>query len=271
MSIREIGPSRTRPLYDAFQTQMRVIGALIMRELHTRFGRENIGYLWLIAEPMMLASVIGSLHMSGGHSAYGSDIQPLPFTIVGYTTFIVFRGIVNRAEGAIEVNAPLLYHHMVTIVDIVLSRAVIEVAGCLLAYAILTIILTGLGLSQFPVRPIYTILAFMYISWVSIFHALIITAISHDNRTVGRLVHPYAYFMIPLSGAFFRMAWVPEPYRSLLLWSPLPHVLEIARYGQFRDADLKYVDFVYLTGVCMFFTWVGLTLVDLLRKKVHLS
>ena len=36
----------------ALATQFRVIGALILRELHTRYGRENIGYLWMIGEPM---------------------------------------------------------------------------------------------------------------------------------------------------------------------------------------------------------------------------
>src|SRR5580692_536067 len=35
--------------------QVRVLGALIVRELHTRFGRDNIGFLWFIVEPMLLA------------------------------------------------------------------------------------------------------------------------------------------------------------------------------------------------------------------------
>ena len=41
--------------------KMNVIGALIMRELHTRYGRENIGYLWMVLEPMTLAVAVSSL------------------------------------------------------------------------------------------------------------------------------------------------------------------------------------------------------------------
>ena len=38
----------------ALRVQSNVVGALILRELHTRFGRENIGYLWIFAEPLLL-------------------------------------------------------------------------------------------------------------------------------------------------------------------------------------------------------------------------
>ena len=34
--------------------QRRVLHALLMREIITRFGRENLGVLWLVAEPMLL-------------------------------------------------------------------------------------------------------------------------------------------------------------------------------------------------------------------------
>lgn len=36
-----------------FSLQVRVIGALLMREIHTRYGRESIGHLWVIGEPML--------------------------------------------------------------------------------------------------------------------------------------------------------------------------------------------------------------------------
>ena len=110
MSSRPIllGEARTS-FWQALQTQGRVIYALIMRELHTRYGRDNIGYLWMILEPMMLASAVALLHV-GGSTHYGTDIRPVPFAILGYGVFIIFRGIFTRAEGALESNQPLLYH-----------------------------------------------------------------------------------------------------------------------------------------------------------------
>lgn len=270
MSSQPFAPVRRVSFFDALATQGRVIGALLMRELHTRYGRENIGYLWLIAEPMMLAMVIGGLHMSG-HTEYGSDIKPLPFTIVGYTIFIMFRGIVNRSEGAMESNAPLLYHRMVTVMDIVFARALLEAAGTFLAYAVLMVILCGIGWATPPARPLYLIAAILFMFWISLNHSLIIAGISHENRTVSRLIHPYTYFMVPLSGAFFQLEWIPHPYREWLQWLPLPHIFELARYGQFRSTNLEYFDGLYLTAICLTTTWLGLIVVKLLRKRIHLS
>lgn len=36
---------------DAFAVQARVIRALVARELLTRYGRNNIGFLWVFVEP----------------------------------------------------------------------------------------------------------------------------------------------------------------------------------------------------------------------------
>lgn len=264
-------PRRGSSFLDALSTQMRVVGALLMRELHTRYGRDNIGYLWLIGEPLMLASVMGLMHQSGHEGAAGSDIKPLPFTILGYTTYITFRGIVNRSDSALEANAPLLYHRMVTIFDIVVSRGLLEIAGTFLAYTVLMVLLSALGLMAPPVRPLYYFAAMALMFWYSIGHAMIIASISFHNRLMERLVHPYSYFMIPLSASFFQLAWIPQPYRNWLLYVPLAHILELARYGQFRSANLKYCDPWYVVACCLALTWAGLVTMRIYRTKVHLS
>ena len=254
---------------DALRIQARVIGALILREMHTRFGRENIGYLWLIGEPLMLAGVMALLH-SNGHTQYGSDIKPITLTVLGYTTYIMFRGIVNRSVGALESNGPLLYHRQVTIFDVVTARALLEAAGTILAYTVLMALLVGFGMAQLPARPLYLVAALVLMFWYSWAHSMIITAVSFENRTAERVVAPYTYFMIPLSASFYQVEWVPEPYRSWLVWVPLPHVFELARYGQFRSADLRYFDGLYLVAACIVLTWVGLLTVRIFRARIHL-
>jgi capsular polysaccharide transport system permease protein len=246
-----------------------VIGALILRELHTRYGRENIGYLWMIGEPMLLASVMALLHHSG-HTQFGSDVKALPFTVLGYTTFIMFRGIVNRSEGTIESNAPLLYHRMVTVFDVATARALLEGAGTFLTYVVLMTLLCASGLTEPPARPLELMLAEIFMLWMSWSQSLIVVGISHENKLAERLVHPYSYFMIPLSGAFFQVEWLPEPYRSLIVWLPLPHIFELARYGQFHSANLRYFDGFYLVSWCVVLTWCGLIATRRARRKVHL-
>jgi capsular polysaccharide transport system permease protein len=218
---------------------------------------------------MILASVMALLHQSG-HTAYGSDIKPLPFTVLGYTTFIMFRGIVNRSEGVVEGSAVLLYHRMVTIFDVVLARALLEAAGTFTTYLMLMALLWGVGLVALPARPLYLFLAIVAMFWCSWSQSMIITSGTHDNRTLERMIHPYAYFMIPLSCAFIQVSWIPEPYRSWVLWFPLPHIFELARYGQFNSANLDYFNGAYLVTVCMIQTWLGLISISRCRKRLHL-
>ena len=41
--------------------QTRIIWALLLREMMTRFGRHNIGFLWLFVEPMMFTLGVTAL------------------------------------------------------------------------------------------------------------------------------------------------------------------------------------------------------------------
>ena len=272
MNVTSLGAQPPRATFlQALGVQARVLGALIMRELHTRYGRENVGYLWMFLEPMLLASVIGLLHYESGHGAYGGDIKPLPFAVIGYTTFILFRGIVNRAEGAIEANAPLLYHRSVTVFDIVLARALLEFAAIFSTFAIIMTFIIFLGLADLPARPLYFILGWV-LMWLFCFgQSALITAITYERRTIGRLVHPYTYFMTGLSGAFYIVAWLPKSVRELAGWLPTTTIFETVRYGWFESAKSDYCYYGYCLAFCTVQLWMGLFSLRRIREKIHLS
>jgi capsular polysaccharide transport system permease protein len=246
----------------------RVIGAVLMREIHTRYGRENIGYLWLIGEPLMLGSVIAILH--AGYPSHGT-IHPVALTVVGYTIFIIFRGVVNRAEGTLHANLPLMYHKMVTILDITVARALLELAGCFVAFVILMGLIISVGYTDFPDRPLYLLAGIAYVFFFSFGLSTIIVGGTHDNRTLERLIHPFTYFMIPLSGAFYQVEWIPEPYRSYLLYNPFPQMFELIRYGVFYSATPKYINITYVTAWCLLLNVLGLIAIRAVKSRVHLS
>jgi len=249
-------------------TQARVIGALIMRELHTRYGRENIGYLWLVAEPLMLGTVISILHNKGG--THGGT-HPAAFAMVGYTIFILFRSMVNRAEGAINSNGPLLYHRMVTVFDICLARGLLELAGTVMAFIILFSACYAIGYVDLPERPLYLMGGIGSVFLLSFGVAMIITGGTYHNSLLERFVHPFAYFQIPFSAAFFQMKDVPEPFRTYLLYSPLPHAFEMVRYGAFREANADYVNGPYIAIWCLALNLFGLIAVKSLKRRIRLN
>jgi capsular polysaccharide transport system permease protein len=270
MSTRPLSaPPRT--FLQALGAQGRVVGAIMMRELHTRYGRENVGYLWMVGEPMLLAVVIGIMHLGNKHTAYLGDIQPVPFAVLGYTTFMLFRGIVNRSAGSLEANAPLLYHRQVTVLDLIVARGLLEFASTFLTMSLLMFLLCTADMAQPPIRPLVLFAGWAMIFWYSMGHALLITALSYENRTFERLVHPYSYFMVGLSASFFQVGWMPPIVREILGWIPLTSLFELVRYGWFRGTNLDYFYGGYAVAVSAFMTWAGLIMLRRVQHKIHLA
>lgn len=255
---------------DALDVQRSVLGALIMRELHTRYGRENIGYAWLIVEPMLLAASVAVLHGSAEAHA-GQDLLPVPFALGGYCMFMVFRSVIGRAESTLEANKPLLFHHMVTIFDMLVARALLEGASTLLALVMLLGLSWALGFGGAPASPLLMLAAFGYMLWFSFALSMPICAASYFSKAVSKFVHPLTYIAMPISGTFFLLEWIPEPYRSVLSWFPLNQIFEMFHTAQFASVRSPWFDAIYLGFWCLGLTFLGLVSLRVVRKHVHLS
>lgn len=266
----DVGRSKYR-FFRGLGVQAEVLAALILREMHVRFGRDNIGYLWMIGEPMMFASAISTLHAIYSQSHSTADIRAFPFTLIGYTIFIILRGVVNRAEGALESSVPMLYHRMVSIFDVMLARTVLEVVGCFSAFVVLCTLAVLLGYANPPPRPLYILMAFGWMLWLSFALSLIVAGATFDRPLAGRLVHPITYFLIPLSGAFWMMSWLPPQFQSYMAWNPMLTIFEHARYGMFRTAPDTFLYPGYITVTCAFLTYVGLISIIKVRGRLHMG
>jgi capsular polysaccharide transport system permease protein len=250
--------------------QGNVIGALILRELHTRYGRENIGVIWLVLEPMLLAVAIALIH-SRAPNHFGTDMKPVPFTLLGYCNFIMFRGIINRSEGALEANLTLLYHRTVTILDVVLSRALLEAAGTIFAFALLMGLAVATGMANPPERPFYLVVGILSLFALCLSWSTCVVAITHDRRAAGRLIHPITYIMLPLSGAFWAMQWLPRVLTDAFQWVPLVSIFELIRYGWFRSAEPTYVFPAYVAAWIVGPLLLGLLGLKVMRSRIHMS
>jgi capsular polysaccharide transport system permease protein len=250
--------------------QAAVVRALILRELHTRFGRENIGYLWLFAEPLLLAVAVAVLH-GRSHLPIAGNVQPIPFALGGYTLFIMFRSVVSRAETVLEANRPLLHHRPVTLTDMLLARSLLELASTVVVMTLLLGAAALLGLSGPPADILAIMGAVGLMAWFAFGLGLLVQVLSHDFPIAGRLVHPLLYLSMPLSGAFFVLSWFPGEIRSLLAWIPLVHIFELLKLGQFAGYTPASLDIAYVVGWCAALTLVGLVALRRMRDRIELS
>ncbi|HWU03110.1 MAG TPA: ABC transporter permease [Novosphingobium sp.] len=256
-------------LLDGMTTQAAVLKALCLRELQHRFGRSNIGYLWVIAEPMLLASVVTMLHSVVVSHGGDGGFSPYTFMLTGYSIYIIFRNTFNRAEGALNAAAPLLFHRMITPFDIMLSKAVIETLGCLSALVFLQTAGIILGIADVPARPLALLGAVFLYAWWTFGLSLLVAAYTYEGHFIGRLVHPASYFALPLSGAFITMTLLPAWTRPYMEWNPMMSVFEMARYGQFEGASDTYVHTGYVVAVAAFTFYWGLLAIRRVRQHIH--
>lgn len=108
--------------------QRRVIFALLMREVLTRYGRHNIGFLWLFVEPMIFTVGITILWNATG-ATHGSNLPISAFALTGYSTVLLWRNMPGRCSMAVTPNLALMYHRNVKVIDIFIARILLEVVG----------------------------------------------------------------------------------------------------------------------------------------------
>lgn len=252
---------------DCFKLQARVIGALMMRELHTRFGRDNLGFLWFIGEPVLFCAGV-AIVWSAIRPAHEHGLSTTPIVITGYVPLTMWRHCIGRSVLAFEANGSLLFHRQVTPLDIIVSRTVIEVMGTISAGLLVTVgaILVGRMDPPADYGLLYTgLLAQIAFCFAT---ALILAPLSERSEIVEKAIGLVSYVSIPLSGAFTMVDWIPQHYRWILLASPSVESVEMIRGGQFGRLAHAHYDLTYDICVNFILILIGLSMTLRVRKYI---
>jgi ABC-type polysaccharide/polyol phosphate export permease len=227
--------------------QVRVVWALILREILTRYGRHNIGFLWLFVEPMLFTLGITALWTIAGLH-HGSDLPITAFALTGYSAVLLWRNMPNRCVGAILPNSALFYHRNVRIIDVFLSRIALEAIGIFL------------GWMSPPEDALKVLQAWLLTAWFGAAFAMLLGAWSEKTEIVEKLWHPTAYLLFPLSGAAYLVDALPKDFQDAVLWLPMVHGTEMVRDGYFGSKIVAHYDIMYLITCNMILTVFALAL-----------
>ena len=236
--------------------QGRVIGALMMREIITRYGRHNIGFMWVFVEPMMFTTGV-ILVWSLIHS-HTTKLPLIPFTATGYATVLLWRNTVNRCGNAIEPNRALLHHRNVRVIDLYISRLLLEIAGASMSFMVMTTLLTLVGVMAAPDDVFKIIAAWVLLAWFAMSLGLLIGAATVAFEPLERVWHVVSYLFLPLSGAFYMVDWIPYRVQSLALLLPTVNATELLREGFFGPIIHAHYNVAYLATVNVVLLLAGL-------------
>lgn len=239
--------------------QLGVLHALLMREVLTRYGRHNIGFLWLFVEPMLFTLGVATLWTLGGFHKI-SSLPIIAFALTGYSTVLLWRNMPSRCVGAIAPNSALMYHRNVRIIDIYLARVALEAMGATMSFVILSVAIVYLGWIAPPENILLVAEGWALTAWFGASLAILLGTWSEKSEIVEKLWHPAAYLLFPLAGAAYLVDAVPTDFRNVVLWLPMVHCTEMIRDGYFGSKFTAYYSVGYLVTVNLGMTLMALAL-----------
>lgn len=250
--------------------QPRIIGALMMREMLTRYGREGLGFFWVVAEP--LAFCLGVIMLwSLIKPSYEHGVRLGPFVMTGYMCLLLLRHLVNSSLNALQANVGLLYHRQVRPLHIFMARGLLEATGTTAAFVVVYMILFFAGQVGAPQNVLLIYAGWLSLAWLAMGMALIVSALSIRFEIVERLSQIFMYLLIPLSGAFYMVAYLPPAFQEAILYVPMPHTVEMVRAGVFGEfVATRYWAWYPLAWGCLF-NAVGLLLMSAFRDHVDVE
>jgi capsular polysaccharide transport system permease protein len=257
------------PFLQSFAIQTRVLHALMMREVITRYGRDNLGVLWLVGEPMIFTIGVATLWSAAGLAHGGTGIPIAAFAVTGYSSVLMWRNATSQCSAGIEQNKPLLFHRSVLVVDVFLTRIALEIIGATSSFIVLSFFFTFIGWMPMPDDLMLVIEGWLMLAWFGASLALLVGGGTAFSNLVHRLWHPFAYLLFPMSGAAFMVEWLPQRLQDVVLLLPMVHGVELLRHGYFGNVVRTHYDIGYMATCCLVLSLCGLFVVREASRRVE--
>ncbi|MFG1205874.1 hypothetical protein V5F79_02565 [Xanthobacter flavus] len=265
-------PTRHAPARHAAETwaaasgmHARVVGAVIMRDLQTRFGTGYFGFLLGLIMPlghltiaMVIMTVLGRLPPIGTSNATFSMTGVLPFVLWLYSH--------RQIMIAYQQNRPLLYFPGVDIGDLLAARVILEISSGTL---VVVFVLSALALMGYDVMPAYpaAFLGSLIAAWVlGIATGLIFGnggALFPGLLMLGNLLGPLFWIT---SGIVYLPDLLPERAREAVSYFPLCQAVDMLRFSFYPEYYSSFYDPYKIYPTLLFMVLFGSALVPIVRK-----
>jgi len=250
-------------------TQRRVIRAVILREMRTRFGESKLGYGWALIEPV---AHIGLLSATFAVLMHGQPPIGRHFFLFYYTGLIPYHMFIHTSGGmshAIIGNAPLLQLPLVTTFDVIAARGLLEIATDIVVAVLLLIGFGALGVASAPDDLWGASLALLTTAalgcGVGYVNAVITVLVPSWEKAFAQFTR-LLYFT---SGIFYVPGMMPGWVRDMLAWNPMLHAIDWFRAGFFDGYQPHWLDRSYMAMSAVLWLMLGFALERGLRRRLR--
>ena len=264
---RQSSVQRERKLNNPLVIQCRVLHALILRELKSRYGNRRLGFLWALIEPLIFISIFVTGFYLLGRTSQSGVPAPL-FFVAGFVPFFMFRDVYSEIAGGTKGHQSLLMFPQVTRMDILISKLAVNSAVSVSVFLILLTGLLAFGFEFTVDNPLGVLIAFALMIALGFGTGLVLGALSIRYEFVSSLSNPLLGRPLFLtSGLFFSASMLPPKVREIFLYNPLFHCIEYIRTCLFEAFDSRYVDLTYVGIFVLVQVSFGLMLLNYFERQ----
>jgi len=252
-------------MVDALRQKRNVMGAVILRDMRTRFFNHGVGFLVQSLWPLVHMLVIIFINTASGRAApYGES--PLIFFGVGIIPTLTFIYISRFMSLSIALNKNMLSFPIVKVTDILFGRAFLEIIAGFFTVFLMWLIFVSLGLRPYPVDPAQAVLAYLSTILLAVgvgTVAGVITSFAPMFATAYGLSGIIFYLA---SGCLFVTPSFPDQIAIPLSYNPVAQCVEWMRTAYFENYSDRLVDKEYLVAFGLISLFGGLLSERLLRR-----
>lgn len=249
--------------------QFEVLNALVLREMKTRFGAHQLGYLWAVIEPALWIGTFVAMFWVLNRTA-PDGMETVSFITTGLIPYLLFRETTGRAVSAISGNKGLLFYPQIQPLDLVLARAVLE---CFTLMLVFGVIMCGASIWSETLPRVADWLQFSlgFIAAAALGGSLglLLLSLSVFSPAVERLHGPLLRPMFWCSGIFFTANGMPPPVRDVVLYNPLLHIVEFVRTGWFLEYRSLHASAGYVISWIVSLAFAGLVTERAARRRME--
>lgn len=228
--------------------RLRVLFALMVREMGAKFGRSWGGYLWAVAEPLggiVLLAIVFSLAVR--EPPMGTSF--MFFYATGIIPFTIFNSVSRNVGGAVNSNKGLLTYPVVTALDAVFAKCLLELMTMSVVAVVLLwgiIVIEDVHVNLVPASIVLSlVMAGSFGLGVGTLNAVLFGFFPTWKNMWTVLTRP----LFIVSGIFFTYEAVPPAFSRLLWFNPVTHAIGEMRSGVFGAYEANYVSFFYVFGL----------------------
>lgn len=236
---------------------VRVIAALLMREVSTTFGRSSLGYLWAVLEPIGIIVMFTVAFSIIFREPPLGDSFPL-FYATGYIPFGMYNSAQSKISTCITQNKALLFYPVVTHTDVVLGRFTLIT---LTEFTVAFIVFSGLSIYS----NINYVASFAHIFMALGLAVVLGTSVGLMNATLFEIFPSWRSIwkiltrpMFFISAVFYVFEALPSDFQAILWWNPLVHIIGTLRVGFYPEYEGAYISWLYVIALSLILTAIGL-------------